>query len=97
MQLCLSLALFYHSVLLYHLFCSYVYIPLLTVILVSPDTSIAIAFGILSTVISVLGVWIGYLTLRAMAFETRTQFFFLQLLYRLFPSYHFDFVLVLYS
>jgi hypothetical protein len=48
-----------------------VHIQLLTVIPVSPGTSIAIAFGILSTVISLLGVWIGYLTLRAMAFENR--------------------------
>jgi hypothetical protein len=47
------------------------YLSLLTIILVSPDTSIAIAFGILSTVISLLGVGLGYLTLRAIAFENR--------------------------
>jgi hypothetical protein len=33
---------------------------------VSSDTVIAIAFGLLSTIISLLGVFIGYLTLRAM-------------------------------
>ena len=33
---------------------------------VSSDTVISIAFGIISISISLLGVWISYLTLRAM-------------------------------
>jgi hypothetical protein len=51
--------------------CNY---SLLNLILVSSGTSVAIAFGIFSTVISLLGVWIGYLTLQAMAFENRMHF-----------------------
>lgn len=34
--------------------------------LVSSDTAIAIAFGLLSNIIGLLGVFVGYLTLRAM-------------------------------
>jgi hypothetical protein len=39
--------------------------------LVSSDTAIAIAFGLLSTIISLLGVLVGYLTLRAMPLGTQ--------------------------
>jgi hypothetical protein len=40
--------------------------------IVSSDTLITLVFGDLSTVISLLGVFIGYLTLRAMAVESST-------------------------
>jgi hypothetical protein len=45
---------------------------LLTPILVSTDTAVTIAFGLLSTIISLLGLLVGYLTLRAMASGTVT-------------------------
>ena len=34
--------------------------------IVSSDTAIALAFGLLSTIIGLLGLLVGYLTLRAM-------------------------------
>ena len=37
--------------------------------LTTSDSAIAIAFGLISTLISLLGVFIGYLTLRAMTLE----------------------------
>ncbi|KAN0098361.1 hypothetical protein V8E51_014024 [Hyaloscypha variabilis] len=37
---------------------------------VSSDTAISIAFGLISIAISLLGVWISYLTLRAMNIDT---------------------------
>jgi len=40
--------------------------------IVSSETLITLVFGDLSTVISLLGVFIGYLTLRAMAVENST-------------------------
>ena len=39
---------------------------------VSPDTAIAIAFGVLSTFISLVGVLVGYLTFRNKAFNNGT-------------------------
>jgi hypothetical protein len=36
---------------------------------VSPDVAIALAFGLISTMIGLLGLFIGYLTLRAMTLE----------------------------
>jgi hypothetical protein len=39
--------------------------------LVSSDTAIAIAFGLLSTIIGLLGLLVGYLTLRAMPLGTQ--------------------------
>jgi hypothetical protein len=36
---------------------------------VSPDLAIALAFGLISTMIGLLGLFIGYLTLRAMTLE----------------------------
>ena len=39
--------------------------------LVSSDTAIAIAFGLLSTTIGLLGLLVGYLTLRAMPLGTQ--------------------------
>ncbi|PMD18600.1 hypothetical protein NA56DRAFT_647795 [Hyaloscypha hepaticicola] len=38
--------------------------------MVSPDTAISITFGLISVSISLLGVWISYLTLRAMSLDT---------------------------
>jgi uncharacterized membrane protein len=42
---------------------------LVTIIIASSDTIITLVFGVLSTIISLLGIFIGYLTLRAMALE----------------------------
>jgi hypothetical protein len=36
---------------------------------VSPDLAIALAFGLISTMIGLLGLLLGYLTLRAMTLE----------------------------
>jgi len=45
---------------------------------VSSDTAIAIAFGLISISISLLGVWISYLTLRAMSADSSTYIIFLR-------------------
>jgi hypothetical protein len=39
------------------------------ILIVPSDTAISISFGIISVCVSLLGVWIGYLTLRAMILE----------------------------
>ena len=44
---------------------------------VSSDTAIAIAFGLISISISLLGVWISYLTLRATSLDSSTNLIFL--------------------
>ncbi|PMD18601.1 hypothetical protein NA56DRAFT_647797 [Hyaloscypha hepaticicola] len=41
--------------------------------MVSSDTAIAIAFGLSSIFISMLGVWISYLTLRATSLDSRNE------------------------
>lgn len=41
-------------------------------LLVSSDTAITIAFGVLGTAINLFGILIAYLTLRAMIVENRT-------------------------
>ncbi|KAN0098360.1 hypothetical protein V8E51_014023 [Hyaloscypha variabilis] len=41
--------------------------------MVSTDTAISLAFGIISIFISLLGVWISYLTLRAMNLDPRSD------------------------
>jgi hypothetical protein len=43
-----------------------------SLISVSSDTAISITFGLISVSISLLGVWISYLTLRAMRLDTCT-------------------------
>ena len=42
---------------------------------VSPDLAIALAFGLISTMIGLLGLFIGYLTWRAMTLEIRKPIF----------------------
>jgi hypothetical protein len=46
---------------------------------VSSDAAIAIAFGLISISISLLGVWISYLTLRATSLDSSTNLIFLHL------------------
>ncbi|PMD58674.1 uncharacterized protein K444DRAFT_630379 [Hyaloscypha bicolor E] len=41
----------------------------------SSDTAITIAFGLISVSISLIGVWISYLTLRAMSLDTSASLF----------------------
>jgi hypothetical protein len=50
-----------------------IYNTLLTILPVSSDTAIAIAFGVLGTAINIFGIIIAYLTLRAMNIENRTS------------------------
>lgn len=52
---------------------SYVYELANPTIAVSPDTAIAIAFGLLSAVISTVGVLIAYLTLRTMSIDPSSR------------------------
>jgi hypothetical protein len=53
-----------------YLFQSYEFVLTLVV---SSDAAIAIAFGLISIFISMLGVWISYLTLRATSAESSTN------------------------
>jgi hypothetical protein len=58
----------------FHILQSYEFV---LTIAVSSDTAIAIAFGLISISISLLGVWISYLTLRAMSADSSTNPIFL--------------------
>ena len=51
-----------------------IYNTLLTLLPVSSDTAIAIAFGVLGTAINIFGIIIAYLTLRAINTENRTSY-----------------------
>jgi hypothetical protein len=59
---------------LFHILQSYDFVLTLAV---SSDTAIAIVFGLISISISLLGVWISYLTLRAMSLDSSTNPIFL--------------------